>query len=312
MRSIGRLLAAMAIAIAIVFSTTQPAHAAYYNEYTTIALTPDTGSYTQAAAFAAGSTYLYSVKKQSSDQRAIIYRVNKDTGATTVMTNTKAKSSVIAGLGHANDMTIVDIAGAHHLFVVTLEKSGYQVVKLRYSGTDYESVASYRVKLNGSVKAVSGISLAAQSSTAVTFMFKSGSTLYRGTVGAQAATGATINLAKVASLTVKGAKVNGATVAGLQDFTNQGFYYDPAKRLVYYPLTHKNVSIVLVYRGVTTASTGALTSAGDLSFRITSSKYSTFEMESLGVSDGRLYFNANRKADGKGYDGVQSFDGYAA
>lgn len=61
--------------------------------------------------------------------------------------------------------------------------------------------------------------------------------------------------------------------------------------MLYYPLTKDNRSIVLVYRNVTPSSTGTITSATDLSFRITSDKYSKFEIEGVGISGGKLYFN---------------------
>ncbi len=286
--------------------------ATYYNEYTDIASTPDTQGCTGAQGFAAGATYLYSIKNRTSDDgRAAIYRINKSTGAKTVMTNTASDVKYTSWLGHANDMTIVDISGKHYMFVVTMNKTGAQLVKLEYSGTGYKTVGSYQLRLNGDVAAVSGINRVSVTSSAVNFMFKSGKTIYNGSLKPTANSG-TINLDKAFSLNVADAKVNGATVPGLENWSNQGFFYDEAKKVLYYPLTDANKSIVLVYRNVTPSSTGTLAAANDLSFRITSSKYVKFEIEGVGLSGGKLYFNTNRATSSAAADGVHVFKGYVA
>jgi hypothetical protein len=288
------------------------AQAAYYNEYTDIASTPDTQGCTGAQGFAAGATYLYSIKNRTSDNgRAAIYRINKSTGAKTVMTNTASNVKYTSWLGHANDMTIVDISGKHYMFVVTMNTSGAQLVKLEYDGTNYKTVGSYQVRLDGDVAAVSGINRVSVTSSSVNFLFKSGKTVYNGSLKPTANSG-TVNLEKAFSLKVEGALVNGAAVPGLEDWSNQGFFYDEAKKVLYYPLTDANKSVVLVYRNVTPSSTGTLTSASDLSFRITSSKYSKFEIEGVGISGGKLYFNTNRATSSAAADGVHVFKNFVA
>ncbi len=306
MNTRARLTALLAGAFGIVVATGPAAQAAYYNTYTTVAGIPDSNSTTAAQGFAAGSTYLYSIKIKSDDSRAVIYRVDKNTGKRDLMYNATDKRGYNTWLGHANDMTIVDIDGRHHFFVVTMKPSGAQLVKLRYDGASYYKVGSYAVKLGGVTKGVSGVNRVSVSSTTINFLFKSGRTVYNGALPLRANSG-TINIAKAFDLKVSGAKVNGSTVSDLTTFTNQGFFYDAAKRVLYYPLTKANRSIVLVYRGVGTTTRGEVTSASDLSFRITSSAYSSFEMESLGVSGGRLYFNTNRSG---GADGFHYFNGY--
>lgn len=232
------------------------------------------------------------------------------------MTNTAGTDSkYIAGLGHANDMTIVDIAGAHHFFVVTMAATGAQLVKLRYDGSTYVKVGSYSVHLGGVAKAVSGISRLSITSSAITFLFKSGATVYKGSLPLTANSG-TINITKAFDLRTAGALVNGAVV-DFTGFANQGFFLHEAMNTLYYPLTKDNVSIVLVYRNVTSATTGTITSDPNLSFRITSSAYpDKFEIEGVGISssDGKLYFNTNRakSASDAGWDAVHVFKGYVA
>lgn len=311
-----RLSSRLAIVVALVtglVGLAGPADAAYYNTYSDVAGTPDASGATAAQGFAAGSTYLYSIKTRSSqnDDRSVIYRVNKSTGARVVMKNGTNGSSYNTWLGHANDMTIVDIDGKHHFFVVTMRSSGAQLVKLRYDGTTYRKVGSYAVKLGTSTKAVSGISRVSVTSSRINFFFKSGRQVYRGGIALRANSG-TVALTKAFSLTVVGALVDGKTVSDLDTFSNQGFFYDAPKKVLYYPLTKANRSIVLVYRNVAASTTGSLTSARDLSFRITSSAYRKFEIEGVGTSGGRLYFNTNRATSSAARDGVHLFKGYVA
>jgi hypothetical protein len=307
--------AAMACGLAaamVIGGPAAAAHAAYYNTYTDIAGTPDTSCCTGAQGFAAGTTYLYSIKNHTgADDIAAIYRVNKTTGERVVMKNGTDNTSTNTWLGHGNDMTIVDIDGQHHMFIVTMEASGAQLVNLRYDGTTYYKAGSYQVRLDGAVAAPSGVDRVSVTSTAINFMFKSGRTVYNGSLPLRASSG-TIDLTKAFDLQVDGALVNGATVPDLDSFANQGFCYDETKKVLYYPLTKDNRSIVLIYRNVSPTTTGTAPAATDLSFRITSSAYSTFEIEGVGLSDGKLYFGTNRANSSGSSDGVHVFNGYVA
>lgn len=310
----GRQLKVLA---AVVAATTvlsgSPAQAAYYNTYSDIASLPNTSCCTGVQGFAAGSTYLYSVKNHTNyDDVSVIYRVHKTTGARVLMTNGTNNTSSNTWLGHGNDMTIVDIDGQHHLFVVTMKETGAQLVKLRYDGTTYYLAGSYQLRLNGAVIKPSGINRVSVSSSEIAFMFKGGRSVYNGVLPLRANSG-TINLTPAFTLQVEGALVNGAPVADLGTFLNQGFFYDASKKVLYYPLTKENRSIVLVYRNVLPTTTGTVLAATDLSFRITSSAYpNLFEIEGVGISDGKLYFNTNRANASGSADGVHVFNGYTA
>ncbi|WP_155375271.1 hypothetical protein [Catellatospora vulcania] len=308
-----RLTISVAMVLGLLVLSGQPAQAAYYNTYSDIAGTPDTSCCTGVQGFAAGATYLYSIKNHTDhDDVSVIYRVHKTTGDRVLMANGTSGGSTNTWLGHANDMTIVDIDGQHHMFVVTMNTSGAQLVRLRYDGTTYYHAGSYQVRLNGAVSTPSGISRVSVTSTTITFMFKSGRTVYNAGLPLRASSG-TVNLTKAFDLQVEGALVNGATVPDLGTFANQGFFYDAPKKVLYYPLTKDNRSIVLVYRNVSPTTTGTAPAATDLSFRITSSAYSTkFEIEGVGISDGKLYFNTNRANPDGAYDGVHVFNGYVA
>ncbi|NUT33974.1 MAG: hypothetical protein HOV79_12960 [Hamadaea sp.] len=307
-----RLTLVAGLVLSLLALSGQPANAAYFNTYTDIASTPNTSCCTGVQGFAAGATYLYSVKNHTNyDDLAVIYRVNKTTGERVLMTNGTNGGTTNTWLGHANDMTIVDIDAQHHLFVVTMESTGAQLVKLRYSGATYYYAGSYQLRLNGAVITPSGVNRVAQDSSTITFMFKSGRAVYNGSLPLRANSG-TIELTKAFDLQVEGALVNGAPVSDLTTFANQGFFYDSTKKVLYYPLTKENRSIVLVYRNVTPATRGTALPATDLSFRITSSAYTTFEIEGVGLSGGKLYFNTNRANANGAFDGVHVFNGYVA
>lgn len=307
-----RLTIVAAMVLGFVVLSQPAAQAAYYSTYSDIASTPDTSSCTGAQGFAAGSTYLYSIKVRKANDRAVIYRVNKSTGAKKVMKNTASNVPYTSWLGHANDMTIVDIDKKHYMFVVTMNSSGAQLIKLHYDGTNYSKVGAYPLRLGKKVLTASGISRVSTSSTKITFLFKKGSQIYNGSLPLRANSG-TVSLKAAFKLKVTGAKVNGSTVSDLASYSSQGFFYDAAKKVIYTPLTKGNRSIVLAYRSVSPATTKTAVSASDLSFRITSSKYSSkFEIESVGISGGKLYFNTNRATSKHAYDGVHVFKGYVA
>lgn len=88
-------------------------------------------------------------------------------------------------------------------------------------------------------------------------------------------------------------------------------------RVNYIPLWNGNKinqSVVLVYKlniNQTIFST-SLTPMSNLSFRITSSKYSKFEIEDVGLCDGILYFNTNSIYQDKNSDLLGSFKNYVA
>jgi hypothetical protein len=307
-----RLATLAAVSLTAVLATAPAAQAAYYNTYSDIADAPDVGAYTGAQGFAAGATYLYSIKTRTSndDDRSLIYRANRSGGSATLMSNATDGTSSNAWLGHANDMTITASGGTNYFWVVTMESSGPQLVKLSYDGTSYRKVGGFGVRLNGAVKTVSGISRVAVTSSTTSFLFKSGSTVYRGSIGTGATSG-TVDLAPAFTLQTSGALVNGAPVSDIEDFAEQGFYYDESRDVLYRPLTKENRSIVLVYPDVTTSTQTPRKADPDLSFRITSSAYTKFEVEGVGVSSGdrKLYFNTNRNGD---KDGFHAFKGYVA
>ena len=83
---------------------------------------------------------------------------------------------------HANDLTLCTINDQYYMYIVTMKTGSYSLVKLRYSGATYYKVGNYTIKYNGANKSMSGLS-GCYTDTNVNFIFKSGKTFYRGSLG---------------------------------------------------------------------------------------------------------------------------------
>ncbi len=284
----------------------------YYNTYTDVATLGNANSCYATEGFAVGSSYTYSVKINDANTAAVIYRTAMVGGATTLMTNGDSGHTYVNYLGHANDLALSSDDGNYYMFVVTMVAGSTSLVKLKYVGTTYYKVGAYTIRYNGADKAMSGLTITSKDASNIYFLFKSGRTFYRGSLPLSATSG-TIDVTKAFSLNIENAQVNGSTVSNITSYLTQGIGY--YKNTLYYPLTYENISIVLVYRNISTAS-GTIYADNNLSFRITSSAYPNhFEIEGVGIGEGnRLWFNTNRRkvAGDTAHDGVHYFDGYVA
>lgn len=293
------------------------ANAAYYNTYTTVATIPNGNGCNRTQGFAVGSTYVYTAKCNDDESKQVIYRTKMSDGSTTLMINGDTSATYTTHLGHANDMDTCTINGSYHLFVATMKTGNESLVKLSYSGTTYTQLGGFTLKYNGNNIAISGAKKYAKDSNYIYFLFfvydgtENGVTVYRGQVPLTANSG-TINLTYGFKINIKDALVNGKTVAGLENFTRQGIGYIASSDQLLVPLTNNNVSIVLVYNNASTA-TGTVTANPNLSFRITSSAYPTlFEIEGCDETNGKLYFNCNRKVNSSdiSHDAVCYFNNF--
>lgn len=287
------------------------ASAAYYNTYSTVAKLNNANGCYAAQGFAVGSSYVYSVKVNSSNTKAVIYRTKMSDGSTTLMKNGDNGTTYATYLGHANDVVLSSIGGKFYMFVVTMNAGSMSLVKLKYVGTTFYKVGQYTIKYNGANKAMSGVKITSKDANKINFLFKSGLGLYRGSIPLTANSG-TIKVTNSFNLNIKDAKVNGSTISNITSYASQGLGY--SNNTIYVPLTYKNVSVVLVYRNVSKA-TGTIKADSNLSFRITSAAYSDlFEIEGVGIANGgKLWFSTNRrtKPGDTAHDGVHYFNGYS-
>ncbi|UUZ84742.1 hypothetical protein LJK88_14545 [Paenibacillus sp. P26] len=289
-----------------------PASAAYYNTYTTVATLGNANDCYAAQGFAVGSTYVYSVKVNSDNTKAVIYRTKMSDGTTELMTNGDNGTTYATYLGHANDMALSTIDGNYYMFIITMNSGSMSLVKLKYVGATFYKVGDYTIKYNGTDKSMSGVKITGKDADNLYLLFKSGRNLYKGSLPLTANSG-TVNVTDAFNLNIEDAKVNGDTVSNITSYAFQGFgYYNDT---LYVPLTYENISIVLVYRNISAAS-GTLYADDNLSFRITSSTYpDLFEIEGVGVAGGdKLWFNTNRRTEpgDTAHDGVHYFNDYTA
>ncbi|MFK7693194.1 DUF4082 domain-containing protein [Paenibacillus sp. HJGM_3] len=260
-------------------------------------------NFTSMQGFALANGYAYSVKVDGSDAQAVLYSTNMTSGASTLMTNGDDNTTVISGLGHANDMAATIIDGVTYLFVVTLKNSAgtVQLVKLKVVGNTYFKVGEFNIQDTvGALWAMSGVEVTGQTGSTINLLFKSGTQFRRASLGLNATSG-TITVAANPDFTIDLGSYAGST--------SQGLGYWSANDTIYAPFTQGSPteSAVLVYHNVSTAS-GTITADSNLLFTLAETGY--IEIESVNVApDGKLWFNTNRLG---GYDNVGYFNGYTA
>ncbi len=304
--------------ICAVLLTTGVVCAAYYNKYKTLATIPNGNGCNKAEGFTAGASYLYCAKVNNDESRQVIYRTKQDDGTTTLMTNGDTSKTYITSLGHANDMVTTAINGTNHLFVVTMKSGDESLVNLSYSGNTYYQEGSYTLKYNGKEIKASGIEVLDKDDENIYFLIyewpdgPTGKSFYKATIGLTQTSGV-IDLTHMFDINYTDALVNGEVVSNIDEFRHQGIGYKKGSDKLYVPFTKDNVSIILVYNNIS-AARGTITADPELSFRITSSKYSyLFEIESCDNANGKLWFNCNRKASSSdtANDAICYFEGYA-
>lgn len=314
-----QVLCIFATLCAVIFMSPILVEAAYYNTYSVVDELENGESCNRTQGFAVGSTYLYSAKCNDDESKQIIYQTNLNTGVTSLMKNGDTSGFYTTYLGHANDMDTCTIDGKYHLFVATMKSGDGSLVNLQYSGNTYYQTGSFCLKCNGVAIKISGVKKYAKDDKYVYFLFfrkgdddsNNDTMLYKGKIPLNSS-GGDIAVSPAFNIKIAGAKVNGKEVDGLTSFSRQGIGYIAKTDQLLVPLTQNNVSIILVYNDVSTA-TGEVEPDSQLSFRITSSKYPTlFEIEGCDETNGKLYFNCNRKSNKSdiAHDAVCYFQGF--
>lgn len=295
------------------FAISSAATVKFYNTYTTKGnLTKSGYSHTQSLAL--GSTYAYSAKINDDETKSILLRTNMNTGTTEQLMNGDNATDYATYMGHANDMAGSNLNGKSHLFIVTAKAASNNLVKVKIDGTKFYKVGQFTFKYAGKTQIITGIHVISKTTSKITFLCKNGRTYFTGDIGLNSNSG-NIQLTKKFTINVADALVNGKKVSDLASYTNQSMCYSGGN--LYVPLwgggaNKKNISVVLVYRNVKSSTTGKLNADPNLSFRITSSAYPTFEIEGCGVADGKLWFNTNRRnTSNVQSDGLHYFDAYS-
>jgi len=285
----------------------------FYGEYSDVAAIKDYGSCGIMQGMAVGSQKLYTAKINSDDTQAFISMTDKDTGDTVKLYNTDAGSYYFTNLGHANDMDVWGFDGKSHLFVATTEKGANAIIRLKRDGNNLTKVASYKLTCDGTDINATCIAITGVSNGVVSFITKTGTQLYRGTLSSTAAN-ATVEMTKLCSISKSKVYIKGQWL-DLSDYTNQSISY--VNGMLYVPIwadsIQPNRSVIMVFNmdGILEGST--IYPSASVVFRVTSSTYSAlYEIEGCGVAGGKLYFNANRRksASDTNHDAVSEMKDY--
>lgn len=172
-------LAAIMMIICVIATSVVPASAAstgYFNSYSNVDSIANKGGCVSMQGIAVGSTYLYTIKIKTDNTKAFISKTNKNTGATTILTDTSTNSKYINYIGHANDMDVCSVDGKSHLFIATMNTGSQSIVRFKVNGSKITKVGNYTLKLNGENVNVSGIEILKKTSSQITLLVKKGYT----------------------------------------------------------------------------------------------------------------------------------------
>ncbi len=241
--------------------------------------------------------YIYSVKIAEDHSQAILYRTDRKTGATVAVTVDGDRYA--KDLYHANDMCTAEVNGATYLFVATLRSGEKGVVCLKVCGSTATTHAVYRLQFNdpmGTEYSASGISTLSVNGNRVKLLLTSGFTSYLATVDLCEGNA---TLYSTLAFQIESANayaiVRSVTGSPNATVTVQGVGY--AEDTFYVPLTVDHRSVILVYPHISEAIAScntSLTTSANACIHISNSGYHFFEVESIGVADGIVYFSTNR------------------
>ena len=250
----------------------------------------------------------------------MLYRIpaNED-GEAEQLTCSSTGEGYSEDLYHANDMTCFNLNGEEYLVVASMA-CGEDALKVLKVGQDdkVETAGSYAVQMEEA-----GSDPLANRATGVAFMEETQSggakllvsnagKLYVTRLDPETANG-TLTCTYVGTLDRASAVIDGKQ-EDLSNWVDQGIAY--SNGCVYAPYCDgENRSVVLEYEGVgdeNAAANGVLYPNKNVSFRITSKKYSDlFEIEGVDICDGKLFFAANCRAEGlQDCDLVGCFKGF--
>ena len=290
------------------------AQAAHYNDYGTVAVVYNQGDCYAMQGCDSDDNYIYCTKVNTeTETSAVIARVNKDTGATTFLTNGDTGGIYFSQLSHANDLDVVDINGVKTMFVATggAGEGPYSLVRFVLSGTTLTEVAHYDMKVNGSSHRIAGAQVMSVEGDKINMIFLWGKYVYIGTIGVNQLSSAAA-MTHVFTLDFTDVTINGSK-KDLSGFVNQGFEYWDGK--IYVPLTGEpDYEISSVTAWDVTGAAGTIKNNPNFSVWIEDTTYvDLFEIESVTFcpSDGKMYFSTNRRktsSDGN-WDGVHYISG---
>ena len=264
---------------------------------------------------AVGEKYLYSFMIGSDNTKAIVFRVDKDTGSTTIMKNGDTGNSYFTNLGHANDADAAVIDGVEYLFVLASgnDIETGNIIVFEVDGKELYQRAQYTLQYNGGNFNPGSFAFYKIEKNLITFAFKwSHKTVSLGKVrwGKEKTA---ISVSILCYLDSTAVEVDGEK-RDFTGFANQGI--DVCGDIVFascagcYEVETVYQSLILGFdlSQVEKGSTPTLEPREDLIFYLESSDYPrAFEIEDCGISsDVKMYFNTNcwKSLQDTNHDGV--------
>ena len=309
-RALSLLLVVAMLLPFVAFELPVPAAATNHGEYDTLAMIYDYGTCPSMQGLGLCGDYFYAVKTDGNDTAATVTRVNKNTGAKNMLTNGGNGTYYFYDFGHGNDCEVVYAGGKTNMFIPTSATGANSIVRYTVNGTTATKMCGYQmVSTSGANIGGGAIRAARVDDENIYFLFKSGMTLYTGTLPISQ-NGGQLVMTKMCTLDTSGVYVNG-TYMDLSAFIGQGMgYYD---HRVYIPISGHgqtstiNQSIILVYD--IQGASGTIKPLNDPTFRVTSSAYSAlYEIETCVIDPetNLLYYTTNRRktSSDTNYDGL--------
>ncbi|MCY7883807.1 hypothetical protein MOA93_01360 [Bacillus spizizenii] len=326
------LMTAVVLAISSLAATTVYAQSGYFNTYTTYTPLSKSGYFTamQGMCVDRNNNAIYAAKLNSATQKTQLFSIkmsSTSSNRTVTLLKNSDTNSTSYDLGHANDLAVKASAGDKNVSIYVAPMSDgikyvNKIVKLSVDTTKntYKVTKTYVLNYKGSNLSISGITY---SVGADKFIVRSGKRFFIGTFNDK--TGQ-FDYEATFKLNYTKAIVNNVTT-DVSKYIQQGISF--YQGTLYVPLSKpdangnaSNVSIILTYpldinslikeQKTTPISdfSKELFTRNNLSFRITSSAYTLFEIESVDFDDGTLYFNTNRGNKGTQEDMIATFNNY--
>lgn len=308
------LLMATIMIVNIVASSTIQTLAAtkLYKNYETMCIIPSKFSCTSMQGMAVGNTYIYTVKRNSEDTQAILYRTHRTSGKTDSITD--GSNTTFSCLEHANDMDVIGLTlngvRRSHLFVAGMTSGENCLIRMTIKASETKGVvvAKYRLKYKDKYIVASGVSIVETTKNNIVLLIKNGNNFYRAVVPRNDdkafgpnESSKVIDVSLWFKISRSSMSIKGKNI----DFTNYSYQsceYHNGK--VFVPMAGKGdyaaQSIILVYDLPSKQHGKQISNNSDLSFMFSGTEL--FEVESCGINSktGEMYFNTNKK----GGDGI--------
>ena len=325
-----RFLAALLSAVLLVSLLPGMASALVVKDsgYTKLGSLPN--DYVATQGMCSDGKYIYTFKMPSGNNNlARFYRTTISSGSTSVMQYTDDTSIVnFVELGHGNDMCAVVYNGVTYLYLATMYHKSHStfathsIWKFKVSGNTLKKVAYYDVVQGSTNRNFTGLTLFKQTDTSVTLLGANGANFYAMEIPHNQASG-TVSCTKAFSIDyTSSVSISGATTynyknsSGTVLYDVQGMTYSNGR--IYYVMTAgsnntpRNKNYILVYDiSDYPGNTGTRKPIASESIFMTSSTYSYFyEIESVDIKDGVLYYAANAGKSGyyENYDMTAKFN----